>query len=809
MEARADFIPAIGDTHVKWVGNYQTAAALYAACSDLVGGLKQNVTAWCGASARPENPNSFTSISGGWIQDLSQPPGVSKFYYLSAYACLNNDSVRYFSDTMSCGTLSKMTMPVPSSPKANGASCPANRQNRQPSCGNPIAIGTGNKVQLEVDYAGTTPGLPLSLSRTYNGGVFTGYSGTPGAFGSYWSQPADRRLRLLPNRTETKCFVRNSNAQQFCENVPIANAPPTVSVLRSDGKMYSFSQSGDQWVGDADVDERVSAQYATDGLTPVGWTYVSAAHDTERYDAAGRLVSVSSSAGATQRYTYSSGNTNDTRAERLPADAPVCSNVQQGGAITAGLPVCVTDHWGRQLQFEYDGKSRIVKALDPSGLSYLYSYDGPSGGCLASAPNSLACRANNLTQVTYPDGKKRVYYYNESTRINGGSGCSGVESSGNGFGHLLNSLTGIVDENGARFATWGYDCTGRTISSEHAGGVEKVQISYGARNTDGTQTTTVTSSSGTAAAPATIVRSYHSKIVLGVAKNDAVNQPCAGCDGMLERTYDGNGNVLSARDWNGNKTVYTYDSSRNLETSRTEASGTASARTTTTSWHSTLRLPIKIATSLRMTTFEYDAAGNVLSKSEQGTSDASGALGLGAPPVGTARIWSYTYNDVGQPLTATDPMNGKTSLSYDSGGNLASVTNAAQHVTTYGDYDASGRVGRITDPNGLVTNLDYTVRGWLSTSSVGGETTTYDYDGVGQLIKATLADGSTLSYTYDAAHRLTGITDGVGNSIVYTLDMVGNRIAEQVTDSGGTLTRKIGRVYNPLNRLTQITGAPQ
>ncbi|HWW69447.1 MAG TPA: DUF6531 domain-containing protein [Duganella sp.] len=808
VEAKADLIPVIGNTNFRWVGNYQTAAGLYAACTDLVTSLKQDAKTWCGAQASPENPDSFFSINAGWIQDRSQP-NSDKFYLLGAYACLNNDSVRYFSDTMSCSTLAKMTMPVPSSPKANGASCPANPQNRQPSCGNPIAIGTGNKVQLEVDYGGNTPGLPLSLTRTYNGGVFTGYSGIPGSLGSYWSQPSDRRLRLLPNRTETKCFTRNSNSQQFCESVPIANAPPAVSVLRPDGKVYTFTKSGGQWLGDADVDDRLSARYAADGVTPIGWTYVTAGQDIENYDDAGRLVSIASRAGATQRYTYSSGNTNDTGVERLPSDAPVCSNVQQGAAIAAGLPVCVTDHWGRQLQFEYDGKSRIVKALDPAGSPYLYSYDGPSSGCLASAPTSLACKANNLTQVTYPDGKKRVYYYNESARINGGSGCSGVASSGNGFGHLLNSLTGIVDENGGRFATWGYDCAGRAISSEHAGGVEKVQISYGARNTDGTQTTTVTSAIGTAAAPATIVRSYHSKIVLGVSKNDALNQPCAGCDGMLERTYDGNGNVLSGKDWNGSKTVYTYDSTRNLETSRTEASGTASARTTTTSWHATLRLPIKIAAPLRITTFEYDAAGNVLGKSEQTTNDVSGVQGLGAPPVGTARNWSYTYNDVGQPLTVTGPLNDKISLSYDSEGNLASVTNAAQHVTTYSNYDAAGRVGKITDPNGLVTDLGYTSRGWLSSSSVGGEVTSYDYDGVGQLIKATLADGSTLSYAYDSAHRLTGITDGVGNSIVYTLDLVGNRVAEQVKDAGGTLARKIGRVYNPLNRLTQITGASQ
>ncbi|GJI93773.1 hypothetical protein RugamoR57_04910 [Duganella caerulea] len=728
---------------------------------------------------------------------------------MSAYACLNNDNVRYFSDTQSCSGLTKMTMPVPSSPKANGASCPANAQNRQPSCGNPIAIGTGNKVQAEVDYAGATPGLPLSLTRTYNGGVFTGYSGESGAFGSRWSHLVDRKLRLLPNRTETKCFRRNSNGLQFCESTPVANAAPAVSVSRPDGKVYNFNQSGSQWVGDADVDERLSAQYASDGVTPVGWIYVTSGQDTESYDAAGRLLSIVSKTGATQRYTYSSGNTNDTSVERLPADAPACAHVQPGAAVAAGLLVCVTDHWGRQLQFEYDSRARVTKALDPAGQPYLYSYDGPTAGCLASAPASLACGANNLTQVTYPDGKNRLYYYNESARIGDSNGCSGVTASGNGFGHLLNTLTGITDENGVRFATWTYDCTGRAVASEHAGGVEKVTVSYGARAADGTQTTTVTTSVGTAAAPATIARSYHSVIVLGVAKNDSVSQPCDGCDGMLERTYDVNGNVLSSKDWNGSKTVYTYDTARNLELSRTEASGTTYARTATTAWHATLRLPVKIATPLRLTTLSYDAAGNVVSKTVQATTDANGAQGLGATLAGAARSWSYTYNEVGQVLTATGPLNDTTSFSYDSEGNLAGITNAAQQMTSYSQYDANGRVGRITDPNGLATDLTYTARGWLSDSAVGGESTHYDYDGVGQVTKVTMADGSTLSYTYDAAHRLTGISDSSGNSIVYTLDLAGNRIAEQTKDSSGTLTSKISRVYDPLNRLKQITGALQ
>lgn len=810
LNARADIREQIPGSHYVWEGNYVTGAALYAACAELVSSIQNNVTTWCGAAAPLDNPNSYNQINGGWIQDRTQPPGVYKFYLLNAYACQSNDRVRYFADTKRCDLLTRYSMPIPSSPKGNGASCPANAQNRQPSCGNPIMVGTGNKVQLEKDFEAATPGLPMALIRTYNGGMFATATAAPGAFGRGWTEAVDRKLQPLPERTESVCFSRSTNGMVFCETRPVAGAGPAISITRPDGKIYIFTRSGDLWTGEADVDDRLSAHYGPDGVTPVGWTYVTAAQDTENYDADGRLISATSRAGASQRFTYSSGDSNDTHVSRLPADAPECAHVQPGAPVGAGLLLCVTDHWGRQIQFEYDARSRIIQVRDPAGQPYLYSYDGASAGCLPSAPDSLACAANNLTKVTFPDGKSRVYHYNESARINYGSGCSYTTASGNGFGHLLNTLTGVTDENGVRYASWSYDCPGRAVASEHAGGTEKVQISFGGRDSvTGAQTNTVTSFVGTAAAPATIVRSYHSKVILGVSRNDTVDQPCPGCAGMLARSYDSNGNVLSSKDWNGSITTYTYDLARNLETSRTEAAATTIARTTTTAWHPTLRVPLKIATPLQITTFTFDAAGNLLSQSIQASTDGSGAQGLNATVAGAARIWTYSYNDIGQPLTVTGPLGDISSLGYDGLGNLATATNPAGHMTTYSNYDDNGRVGQITDPNGLTTALTYTPRGWLSSISVGGERTDYEYDGAGQMTKVTLPGGATLTYVYDPAHRLTAIIDGDGNRISYTLNLAGSRIGEEVTDGSGTLVRKITRVYDTLNRLKQITGALQ
>lgn len=183
---------------------------------------------------------------------------------------------------------------------------------------------------------------------------------------------------------------------------------------------------------------------------------------------------------------------------------------------------------------------------------------------------------------------------------------------------------------------------------------------------------------------------------------------------------------------------------------------------------------------------------------------------------GGARIWRYTYNNVGQVLTATGPRTDvvdKTTYTYDTSGNLSTLTNAVRQVTTLSNYDANGRVGLITDANGTSTALTYSPRGWLTgkTATANGtvQSTTYAYDGVGQLTLVTLPDTATISYTYDGAHRLTNIADSLGNSIVYTLDNMGNRVSEQVKDPSGTLARRTSRVVDALNRVQQITGAVQ
>ena len=606
---------------------------------------------------------------------------------------------------------------------------------------NPVNVVSGNKYQSEPVYRGASAGLELILH--YNSQQGSTYFQS-GPFGVGWSMRYLAAVR--PTFQGFTMAVRPGGAEyQF-------TAPPSPGVT-------VFSQ-------DADIADRLEQFHDGSGALS-GFRLTAADGDEiEDYDATGKLIRIRNRAGLGQNLVYSTSST--------PASI----------APKPGLLITVRDNFGRELNFTYSAARRIVGMTDPAGGQYTFEYDGASG----------PAGAGNLTKVTFPDGKTRVYFYAEATQINGGSACATPAP------NLPNVLTGLQDENGARYGTWAYDCLARATSSQHAAGAEQFTIDYqnGFR--------IVTDPLGTArTVNFTVTR------ILGVARGTGTIQPAEGGSGTSSTAFsrDANGNVSSRTDRNGNRTNHAYDLARNLETSRTEgltaAGGTTpQTRTISTQWHPTFRLPTQIVEPLRTTTSAYDAdgaqcgaRGALCSRTVQATS-------------GAARTWTYTYNANGQVLTVKGPrsdVSDLTTYTYDTQGNVASITNAAGHLTSITAYNAHGQPRTIVDPNGMITTLGYDARQRLTSRNSGGEVTSYDYDGVGQLTKVTLPDGSFLSYSYDAAHRLTGMSDNLGNSIAYTLDAMGNHAQEQVFDPANALAQKRSRFYNSLNRLFRELGA--
>jgi RHS repeat-associated protein len=454
--------------------------------------------------------------------------------------------------------------------------------------------------------------------------------------------------------------------------------------------------------------------------------------------------------------------------------------------------ITVTDDIGRELNFTYDGSGRIVTLTDPAGGVFTYGYDTNS----------------NLVSVTYPDNKTRTYHYNESAYTSGAN--------------LPHALTGITDENGVRYAIYTYDTSGRAIVTEHAGGADRHALNY------------VSGSSTVVTDPLGSQYAYNFQTILGVAKSVGQSQPAgSGCStASSATTYDVNGNVASRADFNGNKTCYAYDLSRNLEIARVEglssgsncpadvvnhipASGT-SQRKILTGWHTNFRLPVQVIENGRETTITYDTYGNVTQLSirdsasnETRTWSSSYTYHATVPGVIVQRVEDGPRTDVSDTTTIDyyAPDAACTGGHFGCRGQVMRITNALGHITDITRYNAHGQVEQIVDANNLTTTLTYDSRQRLVSRVVGSETITYQYDNAGQLIQLTRPDGSSLYYTYDDAHRLTDITDSLGNTIRYTLDAAGNRTKEEIFDASNTLAQSRQQEFDALSRLWKMTGA--
>lgn len=464
--------------------------------------------------------------------------------------------------------------------------------------------------------------------------------------------------------------------------------------------------------------------------------------------------------------------------------------VESGGATTTlgyypdGRLATVTGPYGHSIQLVYTN-GRLWKLLDPEGQEITYSYDGN----------------NNLVGVQYPDGTQRAYHYEDAT--------------------LPHHLTGITDEAGNRFATFEYDSIGRARVSEHAGGVQRVELTYNSNDTVVTDSKGVTTYSFATDA----LQTRRIATVSRSGGTEAFTVPAYSTDWQRRVTQHTN-----AR---GAVTKFAYTQNSPHVTSVTQAFGAPEARTT--SYHylnSTSRLtaletsPSSCADgTLRNKTTQttYIAGTQLVSqRSESGWVKVSGVCQsisrTTAFDYGTAS--SFTRNH-GLPISIQGPRVGvadDVSMTYHECvtggecGRLESITNALGHVTTLDAYDEHGRLLDMTDPNGVLTEYGYDERGRITsvTETPGSGTpriTTYTYDDTGLLESVEAANGMTLTYDYDEAHQLQSITDNLGNTIDYDYDLNGNRTNEDTRDPSSVLRKTVDMTYDTRNRVETINAA--
>lgn len=559
----------------------------------------------------------------------------------------------------------------------------------------------------------------------------------------------------------------------------------TIIMLRPDGKQETFTKSGSAWATDLPVDQLAEIRDGQGVLTGYS-VFIGGSRETETYDSTGKLIQVLGQDGQGITLTYST--TTSTYYPRL------------------GLLKTVTDAKGRKLTFYYDSSARLNSITLPDNKTLNYYY---------------VTASSNLAQVTYPDSNYRLYGFNEAAYI--------------GQTSLPNAMTGIQDENGARYETITYDDAGRATSSTFAGGVGATRIAYSA---DGSASVTY---------PLGNTVKIGMSSVAGLARVSSMDAPCSPDCGQRwkSRTYDSRGFPATYVDFKGVTTQVTYDQ-YGLLLQTVEAVGTSDQRTTTTVWDNQLRRPLSRRVldsqghAVASTGWAYNTMGQVLAYCEidPGAVSAAGYIcsNTGTAPEGVRRT-TYTYCTAvdavqcplaGLMLSATGPRTDiaqTTTYQYYltdgtqwQHGDLKSVTNALGQVITFAAYDKSGRPTRTVDPNGVITDLTYKSRGWLlsrtvrananGSASAKDAVTQYGYSNAGNVTTVTDPDNVTATYGYDSAHRLTQIRNGNGEYVNFTLDAAGNRIKEQVANANnGVVTRSLTRSYNTLGQLTGVQDA--
>lgn len=655
-----------------------------------------------------------------------------------------------------------------------------------PTVGNPVALNQGAKVDEEVDYSAAE--RRFSVDRTYYslGEDYTNVvspTAIPG-FGARWHGVVPGRLAFGNGRLE---------------------------YLDVDGSFAIFLPDGGDSV----------------------WTWHTYAATRRRLS----MVAIPSS--GRNDYFYAGSAVSNGGGE-------VRMDMQQGEYIlfrragpsnpTDGVRYLVPiEHgWadGYKISYSYPDTGEFPNLVTDS-LGHQMTLTWADAPRETAATLSLNHAVHVISKIDLPDGTSLNYTYGKDYDVRGSKlqdrleGVQRLSSTGTllwGRTYLYENLaipyalTGKVDQNGNRLSTYTYDAAGLVTSTELAGGFNKYQIvnledmSWGA-----SFIRQVTNPLG-----------YRQDYRFYKAHNWAdaqrvlqsvTNYASMGVEGSTTNyNYYGYVGDMAIADFTDEKGLQQHvDIDGQLRpTLLREASGTSDARTTNFTWDPVFDLPKHEDRPGLSIDYTYSPAGLLLTKTETDTTTQT----VPYSTAGQTRTWTYNWNGNGRLLSVNGPkgldVNGKddvTTFTYDTNGNLLTSTNALGYVTHFANYDANGRPGKMTDPNGIDTLYTYDQLGRLAivtvkspASSAGDAVTSFDYDIEGRIVGVTLPGTTKLAIDRDLAGQVTALRLTLtGEKIAFTRDPMGNVTLQSVKRINGTTAREIGRTFDGLGRLLTET----
>ncbi|HAI3916230.1 TPA: RHS repeat-associated core domain-containing protein, partial [Escherichia coli] len=231
-----------------------------------------------------------------------------------------------------------------------------------------------------------------------------------------------------------------------------------------------------------------------------------------------------------------------------------------------------------------------------------------------------------------------------------------------------------------------------------------------------------------------------------------------GTDGLeIRREYDESGRLIQETAPDGDITRYRYDNP-----------------------HSDLPCATEDATGSRKT-MTWSRYGQLLT-----VTDCSGY------------VTRYDHDRFGQ-VTAVHREEGLSQYrAYDSRGQLIAVKDMQGHETRY-EYNAAGDLTAVIAPDGSRNGTQYDAWGKAIRTTQGGLTRSMEYDAAGRVIRLTSENGSHTTFRYDVLDRLIQETGFDGRTQRYHHDLTGKLIR---SEDEGLVTHWH---YDEADRLTHRT----
>ncbi|MEU6194565.1 LamG-like jellyroll fold domain-containing protein [Streptomyces sp. NPDC047061] len=585
-------------------------------------------------------------------------------------------------------------------------------------------------------WTGTGP-LSVGGVKTAGGSVANVVNGAASNVQTYQRALSASEISSLYGKGRSGGTVGSSDEQTTKWTYDKRGLPTSMTDADTNTTNYAYDEAGNLALTTAPA-----VQVEKDGTSP----------DTERpttvsgFNTFGEAVEEQDPDGNTTTTAYDANG--DKVSETLPTYTPAGAASPNAGTTvwtydSQGNQTSVTTPGGKTTSYLYDQMGDLAQVTEPDTTKTHATYDTAGDQLTSTDATGAQTQATydylgrQLTQTTlerYPSTRTLTSHYSYGV------------TTGNPYGSHLASATSP----GGVTTSYGYNRAGDTTSvTDGAGNTTRYTYDF-----EGNQQKAI------------LADNSYTQTDYNAAGDPAQSTQYDANGTVLAQSstgYDGVGNVTSITDARNHTSHFTYD-----------AAGTITQEIQ----------PVDDTTSIT-TTFGYDAAGNRTRFTD-----------------GRNNSWRYTYTPWGQQEKVIEPT-------------TAQYTSAADSTTTYA-YDNDGQLTGVTLPGGVTTSLSYDSVGQLRSMSGSGAdaataTRSFSYDSDGRVLSADTAEAGTTgaadhqasthdAFTYDDRGDVLTTSGSAGSSgFAYTDD----GLMSSRTDAAGTTSYG----YDSAGRLSSLNDA--